>query len=78
MSKLGIGPTVTSTRAAKHYGTSCHSTWRPIRDRGFAKIHDDLDDEDKCIIMSWFISKVRNGGSVIKLAWSVIDKNWTD
>ncbi|KEZ46799.1 hypothetical protein SAPIO_CDS0097 [Scedosporium apiospermum] len=57
MSKLGIGPTVTSTRAAKHYGTSCHSTWRPIRDRGFAKIHDDLDDEDKCIIMSWFISK---------------------
>ena len=78
MSKLGIGPTVTSTKAAKHYGTSCNATWKPIRDRGFPKVHDYLEDEDRCEIMSWFIYKVRHGGSMINLACSVIDKNWKD
>jgi hypothetical protein len=58
MSKLPLAPTVLSTKAPKHYGTSCMSAWDPIRDRGFAKVKDPYDDTEKCEIMQWFIYMV--------------------
>jgi hypothetical protein len=60
MSKLGLAPTVTATKAPKHYGTSCNSTWQSRRDRGHPKVRDIWEEEDKCEIMEWFIYKVCN------------------
>jgi hypothetical protein len=55
MSKLGLAPVITATKAPKHYGTSCNSTWQSSRDRGHPKVRDVWEEEDKCEIMSWFI-----------------------
>jgi len=55
MSKLGLAPVITATKAPKHYGTSCNSTWQASRDRGYPKVRDMWEEEDKCEIMSWFI-----------------------
>jgi hypothetical protein len=58
MSKLGLAPVVTATKAPKHYGTSCNSTWKASRDRGYPKFRDIWKEEDKCEVMEWFIYKV--------------------
>ncbi|KAN0068665.1 Heterokaryon incompatibility protein (HET) domain containing protein [Elaphomyces granulatus] len=58
MSKLGLAPVITATKAPKHYGTSCNSTWQASRDRGYPKVRDMWEEEDKCEIMSWFIYMV--------------------
>ncbi|KAI0125684.1 hypothetical protein BJ170DRAFT_684939 [Xylariales sp. AK1849] len=60
MSKLPLGPLipkVLSTRSAKHYGTSCNSTWDSFRDRGFPKLKDEWKEDWRCEIMQWFIYK---------------------
>lgn len=66
MSKLGLAPTITATKAPRHYGTTCNSIWQPIRDRGYPKIRDFWEEEYKCEIMEWFIYKV--GNLVLSLA----------
>ncbi|KAH6662561.1 hypothetical protein B0J14DRAFT_707549 [Halenospora varia] len=57
MSKLGLAPVITATKAPKHYGTSCNSTWQSSRDRGYPNVRDIWEEEDKCEIMEWFIYK---------------------
>jgi hypothetical protein len=58
MSKLGLAPIVTTTKAPKHYGTLACSTWHPSRDRGYPKVKDIWEEDEKCDIMSWFIYMV--------------------
>lgn len=60
MSKLDIAPVVTATKAPKHYGTSCLSTWTSSRDRGYDKVKDTWEKDERCEIMQWFIYKVKN------------------
>ncbi|KAK4936971.1 hypothetical protein LTR10_022281 [Elasticomyces elasticus] len=56
MSRLpASAPVVISTKAAKHYGTSCNSRWKSSRDRGFPKYKDTWTEADRCKIMMWFI-----------------------
>ena len=68
MSKLGLAPVITATKAPKHYGTSCNSTWQASRDRGYPKVRDMWEEEDKCEIMSWFIYMVSGSNPVVYIA----------
>jgi hypothetical protein len=71
MSKLGLAPVITATKAPKHYGTSCNSTWISSRDRGYPKARDTWEEEDKCEIMKWFIYKVRGLNLVLYITYRI-------
>lgn len=58
MSKLRLAPKITATKASKHYGTTCNSTWTFPRDEGYPLFKSQWEEKDRCKTMKWFIYKV--------------------
>jgi hypothetical protein len=71
MSKLGLAPVITATKAPKHYGTSCESIWEVGRDRGYPKIRDMWEEVDRCKTMQWFIYMVSGSNPVVYIAYKI-------